>query len=92
MWVCRVTRVAGLLACLFTPAVTSAAPVGTLEKTFNFHAGDMAVNPLSPYLYATIPATKSLAVINTNTLALTATVPLGVTPGDRVASPIFKAR
>jgi YVTN family beta-propeller protein len=77
----RFTCIAGLLASLCLPTTTFGAALGALEKTFNFHAGDMAVNPVSPYLYATIPATNSLAVINTNTLTQIATIPLGVAPG-----------
>jgi YVTN family beta-propeller protein len=73
-------------AILFSANVGFGA-LGTLEKTFNFNVGDMVANPDLPYVYATIPATDSLAIINSQTLAIAATVQLGISPRGIAVSP-----
>jgi len=78
--------IVSVCAILFSASVSFGA-LGTLEKTFNFNVGDMVANPVLPYVYATIPSTDSLAVINANTLALTTTVALGVSPQGIAVSP-----
>ncbi len=61
--------------------------IGDLEQQFSFHAGDLAANHVLPYVYATIPASNSLAVIDTRTLTVAKMIALGDTPKGIVVSP-----
>ena len=62
-----------------------AVALGTLEATYNFHASGFLADPQRPYVYAT--AGSQLEVINTNTLAVAATVSLpGTSYGMAISS------
>ncbi|MGO9109542.1 MAG: PEP-CTERM sorting domain-containing protein [Thermoguttaceae bacterium] len=59
---------------IFAPGLVKASTLGTLEATYGFHASGLLADPERPYMYAT--AGSELEVINTNTLAISASVSL----------------
>jgi DNA-binding beta-propeller fold protein YncE len=66
-----------LFVLMHAPSAAWAQALGTLEASYNFHASGLLADPTRPYEYATTGS--ELEVINTNTLAITATVAL---PGN----------
>ena len=62
-------------------------PVGRLLKTFNLNAGRLLADPVRPRLYATLPRDNAIAVIDTDTLAVVARLPVGQNPTDLAISP-----
>jgi len=53
---------------------------GQLRMSFNFEADDLIADPVRPRIYATVPATNSVAVIDTTTMSLVTTVFIGSNP------------
>ncbi|MEZ0255741.1 MAG: beta strand repeat-containing protein [Chthoniobacter sp.] len=73
-----------LLKCIST---VSSAATGDLLTTFNFSVNDMVADPTRPLIYASVPSTNSIAVFNSDTLSLVATIPVGSNPMGLVLSP-----
>jgi DNA-binding beta-propeller fold protein YncE len=70
-----------LLAISALSAKTCAASnVGTLLKSFPFHATDLVSDSSQPYVYASISGSSSIAVINTQTLSVEKMIALPGTP------------
>ena len=65
------------LKCL---AAASSAATGDLVTTFNFGVNDMVVDPTRNLIYATVPSTNSVEVINASTLSVVAAIPIGSNP------------
>lgn len=64
------------------------AGAGDLVATFNnMQVSDFAMQPSSPYMYATVANSNSLAVFNTQTLALESTFFVGSSPRGMAFSP-----
>jgi YVTN family beta-propeller protein len=64
-----------------SPVLTSQPARGTLHATFaGLNASKFVVHPTLPYLYASVPATNSIAIIDTNTLSLIDNVFVGSGP------------
>ena len=76
-----------LAAVLLQPAATTQAQSGILLKTFNIKAGKLLIDPNRPQLYATLPSDNSIAVIDTDTNTVTATLFIGSNPVDLSISP-----
>ncbi len=68
----------------FAPGLVRASTLGTPEATYSFYASGLLADPQRPYMYAT--AGSQLEVVNTNTLAVAATVPLPGTAGGMAMS------
>src|SRR4051812_4722157 len=62
------------------------AALGDLAAQYSFAATTMVMSPTQPYMYATLPAQNSVAIINTNTLAVS-TVFVGSGPSNIAFSP-----
>lgn len=80
-------NVAIFFAALWTNTNSTTASIGDLRATFPFHSDRLLADPFRPYMYATVPSTNSLAIINTSTLTVAATIPLLGTPGGMALSP-----
>ena len=76
-----------LLTTLLQPPVAVQAQAGTVIKTFSLNAKKLLLDPVRPQLYATLPTENSVAVINTDTNAVVATLPTGSIPADLAISP-----
>ncbi len=59
---------------ILVPCFVRAATLGSVEKTYPFHAYDLLADSQRPYMYATTGS--ALEVINTNTLAIAASLSL----------------
>jgi DNA-binding beta-propeller fold protein YncE len=78
-------RLVVLMLWILAPAMAKAATQGTSEATYNFHSNGLLADPGRPYVYATTGS--ELDVINTNTLAIAASVSLpGAANGIAIAS------
>jgi YVTN family beta-propeller protein len=63
------------------PVMAAPSALGTLEKLHsNLRIAHFVQHPTLPYVFASVWATNSIAVINTNSLALEALVPTGAEP------------
>lgn len=79
-----------LCACCLTLAIASSlafAERGDLLCTYSLRAGKFALDSVNDRLYASLPSQNSVAVIDTNTLQLVATVPIGLRPRGLALSP-----
>jgi YVTN family beta-propeller protein len=63
------------------------AAAGDIAATYNFAAASFTMHPTLPYMYATIPSQNSIAIINTNTLAVENTIFVGSGPVNIAFSP-----
>ena len=79
-------RIACYLGTFFIGRTAGAAR-GDIEAQYSFAASAFALHPTQPYMYATIPAQNSLAIINTNTLAVENTIFVGSGPANLALSP-----
>lgn len=68
--------IALLLAC----APNAHAAFGDIVAQYGFPASSFVMSPTEPLMYATIPSQNSVAIINTNTLAVEDTVFVGSGP------------
>jgi DNA-binding beta-propeller fold protein YncE len=68
-------------------AVPVHADFADVLATYNFNAANFALHPTQHLLYASLPALNSVAIINTDTLALVNTVPIGPKPRGLALSP-----
>lgn len=59
---------------------TGSAPAGTLQAKFDFAVNRLASDPVRPRVYATVPSTNSVAVIDTTTLTVVQSVFVGSNP------------
>ena len=75
------------LATLLQPATAVQAQSGIVLKTFPLRAGKLLLDPARPQLYATLPTDNSVAVINTDTNTVTATLSIGPSPANMAISP-----
>jgi YVTN family beta-propeller protein len=90
-WTGDVTSTANSLNVPFNSEMSIQAnfgplPVGTLAGTVPVPAVRLAIDPVRPRMYATL-TTGSLAVIDTNTLQIVTTLPIGVQPAGLAVSP-----
>ncbi len=69
-----------MLAYLYLAQQTQAAQKGALVKTFAFGAAQFELDPTHHRLYATVPSTNSVAIIDTQSLTLLNTVFVGSNP------------
>ena len=78
-----------LLACcpLFVSMQRAEAARGDLVKTFSLAANRLAVDPIRPRIYATLTGSNSVAVIDTSTLSVIKTIPIGSNPVGLAVSP-----
>ena len=87
-WVVTSAFVGGVaLAALGSAQPAALAARGDLLATYNFEATRFAQHPTQPLLYASLRRDNSVAVINTETLALVANVPVGASPYGLTLSP-----
>jgi YVTN family beta-propeller protein len=63
------------------------AAFGDLVMQYSFPASSLVMNPTQALMYATIPSQNSIAIINTNTLAVEHTVFVGSRPANLAFSP-----
>ena len=61
--------------------------LGDVVEQYSFPASSFAMSPTQPLMYATIPSQNSVAIINTNTLAVEDTVFVGSRPVNLAFSP-----
>jgi YVTN family beta-propeller protein len=60
---------------------------GDILAQYSFRASSLVMSPSQPLMYATIPSQNSIAIINTNTLAVESTVFVGSGPANLAFSP-----
>ena len=71
----RTRLVLGLIYWLSCSLVGHNAHIsGDVVEQYSFPASSFAMSPTQPLMYATIPSQNSVAIINTNTLAVEDTV------------------
>src|SRR5262245_36342698 len=63
------------------------AALGDTVAEYSFPASSLVMHPTRPLMYATIPSQNSIAIINTNTLAVERTVFVGSRPANLAFSP-----
>jgi YVTN family beta-propeller protein len=63
------------------------ATLGDIVAQYTFPASALVMSPTRPQMYATIPSQNSIAIINTNTLAVEDTVFVGSGPSNLAFSP-----
>ena len=63
------------------------AAFGDIVAQYTFPASSLVMSPTQPLMYATIPSQNSVAIINTNTLAVEATPFVGSSPVNLAFSP-----
>jgi YVTN family beta-propeller protein len=61
--------------------------LGDVVAEYSFPASAFVMHPTRPQMYATIPSQNSIAIINTNTLAVERTVFVGSRPANLAFSP-----
>lgn len=81
--------IVGLIFCLnaLFVANNAHAAFGDLVMQYSFPASAFVMSPTRPEMYATIPSQNSIAIINTNTLAIEHTVVVGSHPANLAFSP-----
>lgn len=62
------------MSWILAPGLVRAVTLGSVEETYAFHASGLLADPQRPYMYATTGS--ALEVINTNTLAIAASLSL----------------
>lgn len=62
-------------------------PFGSVAADISLTASKLLADPVRPRVYATVPATNLVAVIDTNTLEVIGAYPVGSTPVDMAISP-----
>jgi YVTN family beta-propeller protein len=79
----------GLISWLSgSPVANNAhAALGDVVAEYSFPASSLVMSPTRPLMYATIPSRNSVAIINTNTLAIEDTVFVGSHPVNLAFSP-----
>ena len=83
----RFLRLFAIFALLLVPCVARAQdPLGGLAATFPIVPSKLLADPVRNRVYAAVPATNSVAVIDTTTLMVVATVPIGPDPVDMAIS------
>jgi YVTN family beta-propeller protein len=63
------------------------AAFGDIVAQYSFPASSFVMHPTQPYIYAAIPSQNSIAIINTNTLAVDSTVFVGSGPTNLAFAP-----
>jgi YVTN family beta-propeller protein len=87
------TSFANLIACLVCCASAlllthdAQGAFGNILAQYGFPARSLVMSPTQPYMYATIPSQNSIAIINTNTLAVERTIVVGSGPTNLAFSP-----
>ena len=77
-----------VVASLLTPYVTHAqAPLGDVAAVFNYNPSKLLADPARTRIYAADPTSNSVIVIDTTTLQVVATIPIGSDPVDMAISP-----
>jgi YVTN family beta-propeller protein len=81
--------VLGLICCVNFSVVAHNAHgfLGDVAAEYRFPASAFVMSPTQPLMYATIPSQNSVAIINTNTLAVADTVFVGSHPVNLAFSP-----
>jgi YVTN family beta-propeller protein len=81
--------VLGLICCVSVSLVAHNAHgfLGDVAAEYRFPASSFVMSPTRPLMYATIPSQNSVAIINTNTLAVEDTVFVGSHPVNLAFSP-----
>lgn len=80
-------RLFALFAVLLAPYVSRAQdPLGSIAAVFPFAPSKLLADPTRTRIYAAVPATNSIVVIDTTTLQAIATVPIGSDPVDMAIS------
>ena len=81
------TANAAALGVLIALNIHASAATGTLLNTLSISVTNMVADPSRPLIYALEPGSNSVAVINTNTLSLVTTIPIGSNPTGLALSP-----
>ena len=74
-------------AVVLARTIHAQAPLGQVVGSFPFSASRLLADPERPRVYATVPATNSVAVIDTHSLQIVANVFVGPNPVDMSLSP-----
>lgn len=69
-----------ILCAMLLPLHRAAAALGTLDASFNIPATRLVLDPVRPRMYASITGSNCVAVIDTSTLRVITTVPVGSGP------------
>ena len=83
----RLVLGAHLLRQWFLVAHNAHGFLGDVVAEYRFPASSFVMSPTQPLMYATIPSQNSVAIINTNTLAVEDTVFVGSHPVNLAFSP-----
>jgi YVTN family beta-propeller protein len=76
------------VSAAFLVAVAAYGQFGQLQKTYpGLFGREFVLHPTQPYIYTTMQLQDSIAIINTNTLALEKVVPIGSVPQGLAISP-----
>ena len=67
-------------------AVAAPYPLGTEVAAYNYNPSKLLTDPARPQIYAAVPASNSVIVIDTNTFQVIATIPVGSNPADMAIS------
>jgi YVTN family beta-propeller protein len=87
---CFPTRLVLGLICWVSALIvanSAHATLGDVVAEYSFPASSLVMSPTQPLMYATIPSQNSVAIINTNTLAVENTVFVGSRPVNLAFSP-----
>ena len=76
-----------LLTALPQPSTATQAETGIVLKTFDVRADRLLLDPTRPQLYATLPASNGIAVIDTHSNTVVTTLTTGPSPGGLAISP-----
>jgi len=76
-----------LLVMMSLAPCAAHAATADVRATYPFLTHGMAANPVLPHVYATMPTSNAVAVIDTRTLQQIATVPVGALPRGLAVSP-----
>ena len=74
-------------ALLLHGAVRAADPLGSVAATYSYTPSRVLADPARPRVYVTDTVSNSVVVIDTTTLQVAATVPVGSKPVDMAVSP-----
>jgi YVTN family beta-propeller protein len=76
------SNIVGVLTALVVPPA-----FGHLTAQYSFRSNALVMNPTQPYMYAAVPSHNSVAIINTNTLAVESIPLVGSGPTNLGFSP-----
>lgn len=69
-----------LVSATHSWAAPSPTPTATPNAIFNHYVGHLEADPIRSRVYATLPSENTVIVIDTNSLTITSTIPIGSSP------------